>query len=188
MATCMVASSVDSLQTGLVSVLSKQILKKELSPMASTGIGQLFVLAVNVPAIIFAAKAADDVLLGVKILDLFMIADIIAITLVVPIFAGLWQFVTAEGTLLGMWSGILVIMAVGWYEFGTFMAGLEMLTLMTFGNVQPPEKGLSANRTCILFFVLPIITGVVTFVVSWMQHVLQSLEKLVQGKAEETVI
>lgn len=50
-----------------------------------------------------------------------------------------------------------------------------MITLMSFGNVKPPEYGLGASRTCVIFFVLPIITGSVTIAVSWCERVLEYL-------------
>jgi hypothetical protein len=171
LATCMVASSVDSLQTGLVSVISADVNKKQLSRVSSMIVGQAFVIAVNVPAIMLAAEGTKDSMLGLNIINLFLVADLLAMSVTVPIFAGLGSFATQKGTLAGCFSGILVIMSFGWFEFGTFMAGMEMMTLMAFGNIEPSEVGLGASRTCILFFVLPVITGAVTFVVSWMEQV-----------------
>ena len=51
-----------------------------------------------------------------------------------------------------------------------------MMTLMAFGNIEPAESGLTASRTCILFFLLPIVTGAVTFAASWTERVLSHLE------------
>jgi len=176
---CMVASSVDSLQAGLVSVLSSEI--KKLSKERSMLVAQAFVIAANVPAIILASQATtdgDSPDLGVDIINLFLIADLLTLAIMVPIFSGLGKFTTQNGVLCGCGAGFLTILAFGWFEFGTFMAGLEMVTLMAFGNVQPDEVGLFASRTCILFFVLPFITGVVTYSVSWMERVVQYFEKL----------
>jgi len=178
LATCMVASSVDSLQTGLVSVVSHEVTSKKLSPMAATAIGQLVVVSANVPAIYLAAKATKEVELGMNIINLFLVADLLTLSVAVPVFAGLGSMATQSGALAGCMSGLLLIMSFGWVEFGTFMAGLEMVTLMAFGNTKPTEIGLSASRTCIIFFLLPIVTGSVTFVVSILEKILDQLQKL----------
>jgi len=186
LAVCMVASSVDSLQTGIVSVISQEVKFRNLKPAMATAIGQIFVLSVNIPAIAFSAEATKDVLLGFNVINLFLIADLLTLSCVVPIFAGLGGFATQNGTLAGCASGVLTIMCAGWIEFGTFMAGIEMLTLMSFGNIMPPEAGLTASRTCILCFVLPFITGAVTFLVSWMERVFDQLKALNGDKAVTT--
>jgi hypothetical protein len=175
---CMVASSVDSLQTGLLSVVSKEITRLQWSPMALTLLGQLFVLIVNIPAIIFAHEATKDVLLGLDVINLFLVADLLTLSVAVPVFSGLGSMATQNGALAGCFAGFVTIMGCGWFEFGTFKAGLEMITLMSFGNVKPPEYGLGASRTCVIFFVLPIITGSVTIAVSWCERVLEYLSTI----------
>jgi len=190
LAVSMVASSVDSLQTGLVSVLSKDIMKKELSPLRSMVVGQTFLIAVNVPAIILATESTKDPELGFSIINLFLIADLLALSVTVPILMGLGKVATQKGALIGCSSGLLLIMAFGWFEFGTFMAGLEMITLMAFGDTKPKEFGLGASRTCVLFFLLPIVTGVTTYVASWMERVadqFQLAEDRVPTKSEGIV-
>jgi len=171
LAVCMVASSVDSLQTGLLSVLSREILSKKLSPTQSLLAGQLFLVAVNMPAIIMATEGTKDPDFGGSIINLFLIADLLAVSIAVPVFMGLGSLATQGGALAGCVSGLLFILGFGWFEFHTFMAGLEMVTLMAFGNVKPKEVGLGASRTCIIFFVLPFVTGAVTYVASWAERV-----------------
>jgi Na+/proline symporter len=171
----MVASSVDSLQTGLLSVISQEITKLQWSPLALTCLGQVFVLMVNIPAIIFAYEATKDVMLGLDVINLFLVADLLTLSIAVPVFLGLGSLATQNGALAGCFAGFITIMGFGWFEFGTFMAGLEMFTLMAFGNVEPLEYGLGASRTCIIFFVLPIITACVTITVSWCERVLEYL-------------
>mmetsp|Transcript_71111 Transcript_71111/g.153284 ORF Transcript_71111/g.153284 Transcript_71111/m.153284 type:complete len:533 (+) Transcript_71111:154-1752(+) len=180
LAVCMVASSVDSLQNGLISVVSKDVTAQNYSPVVTTGVGQLFVLAANVPAIILAAESGKDETggLGISILNLFLIADLLLLSITVPIFLGLWSMATQNGALAGCFSGILTIFAFGWVEFGTFMAGLEMVTLMAFGNTMPEKFGLQASRTTILFTVLPIVTGCVTLIVSFMERFYEKVERL----------
>merc|ERR1719373_1010814 len=69
-------------------------------------------------------------------------------------------------------------MAFGWLEFRTFIAGMEMFTLMAFGGIEPVDYGLGASRTTILFFLLPVVTGFVTFTVSWCERVMEHLSTL----------
>merc|ERR1712007_203317 len=154
----------------------------------------------NIPAIAFAVVAVydNDSLegLAVKLTDLFSMADILTITLVVPVFAGLWEFATPYGCLLGMFSGIITIMLWGWIEFGTFMAGMEMITLMCFGNVDAapssdgaPACGFYSRRASMLFPSLVLITGLVTYVVSWMERSIILLARVVnitQGAPQES--
>jgi len=125
-------------------------------------------------------------------------ADILTVTLVVPLFAGLWPFVTTKGCLAGMFSGILFIMIWGWVEYGTFMAGMEMITLMCFGNTEVAPKGYSpyacgpwyAWRSPIMFTMIPLTTLVVTYGLSWMERMWEMTTKIysklgqVSGDAE----
>lgn len=180
LAVCMVASSVDSLQNGLVSVVSKDVSAKNFSPVVTTGVGQLFVLAANIPAIILAAESTKDESgeMGISIINLFLIADLLLLSITVPIFLGLWKMATQNGALAGCFSGLLTIFAFGWAEFGTFMAGLEMVTLMAFGNTKPDKVGLFASRTAILFTVLPIVTGCVTLTVSFCERFYEKLDRI----------
>jgi len=177
LAVSMVASSVDSLQTGLLAVISKDIAAKKLSPLLTTGMGQLLVLVANIPAIWLAAESTKDPELNYSVIDLFLIADLLTCTMIVPVFMGLGPLATQNGVLAGCMSGLLTIFIFGWAEFGTFAAGVEMVTLLAFdsiANLAPKEYGLSAHRTCILFFVIPVITGAMTFMVSATERVLNA--------------
>merc|ERR1719335_2155170 len=109
-----------------------------------------------------------------------------ALSVAMPVFMGLGALATQNGALAGSLSGLLLIMLFGWSEFGTFFAGIEMLTLMAFGNTKPPEVGLGASRTCIIFVLLPIVTSAVTYVISWMERVAEKLGiQAIQSPAEE---
>jgi len=185
LAVSMVASSVDSLQTGLISVLSSDVLNTKLTSFQSLVAGQLFLIAVNVPAIFFAVEGTKDMELGFNIINLFLVADLMALSIVMPIFMGLQPLATQNGALAGCFSGLLLIMLFGWSEFGTFFAGIEMITLMSFGNIKPPEVGLGASRTCIIFVLLPIVTSVVTYIISWMERVTEKLGIQVRSEAQK---
>jgi len=191
LALCMIASSADSFQTAITSVVSREVSRYEFSQTTSLVIGELVVVAVNVPAMLFAVHATKDNPpdfsgLAVKLTDLFGMADILTITLAVPILSGVGKYVTTKGCIAGMSSGILFIMVWGWIEFGTFMAGLEMITMMCFGNTEVEVEGYStfscgpwyAWRSPIMFSMIPVVTGVVTYFVSWMGRSYELLESI----------
>jgi len=197
---CMIASNADSFQTAITSTISRFLQRRQWPSWQNILVAQAFALLINVPAVAFAVHSAKDfnpdTLLAVRLTDLFSMADILTITLVVPLFAGLWPFATAAGAIAGMGSGILFIMAWGWVEFDTFMAGLEMITMMCFGTTKPeghpngaPGCGFYSARAAIMFPVLPIITGVVTYGVSYAQRVWEKLneakEKLEENEKEK---
>lgn len=81
--------------------------------------------------------------LAVKLTDLFGMADVFTITLVVPIFSGLWPFVTTKGCVAGLFAGVFYVVLWGWVEIGTFVAGFSNLTLMCFGVEGVAPKGYS---------------------------------------------
>lgn len=199
LALCMIASCADSFQTAITSVISREVQRHQLSQRTNLLLGELLVVAVNIPAMLFAIHAANDVNdnfdgLAVKLTDLFGMADILTITLVVPLLSGLWPFVTSKGCLAGMFSGILFVVVWGWVEFGTFMAGLEMVTLMCFGNTEVAPKGYSqfacgpwyAWRSPIMFSMVPVVTAVVTYLVSWMERCYELLQKAAALQEPET--
>jgi len=187
---CMIASCADSFQTGMNSVISRSLIRAKLGATKSLIIGQVFLVALNVPCIIFASIAVRDVNenfdgLAVKITDLFSMADIVTITLVIPLFSGLWKFTTSRGCLAGMASGMLTIGIWGWIEFGNFMGGAEMVTMMCFGNHKPeatddgaPGCGFYARRAAMIFPLILLVTFVVTMVVSWMDQTFDMLTKI----------
>merc|ERR1712238_267363 len=192
LAACMITSSVDSFQIGIASVMAR-FLKKQFKGQAliTLAVGMLGLLAINIPAMAFAQYAVNDITpngLAVKLTDLFSMADIVTITLPIPIFSGILQphFPTTAGALAGMSSGLLVIIGWGMAEFGSFIAGLEMITMMCFGPTQPaaspdgaPGCGFYAHRAGIVFPLILLVTGLVTFLVSWMENVYKMLSDLV---------
>jgi len=190
LALCMITSCVDSFQIGITSVLSRFMQKKQVAYTTALVVGVCMTILVNIPAVWLAHHSATDVNenfdgLAVKLTDLFSMADIVTITVVVPVFAGLWPFATSNGCLFGMFSGISTVIVWGWVEFGNFISGLEMITMMCFGNTpqpDPPEVdsegtpypacGFYSKRSPMIFTVIVVITFVVTMTVSWMERVM----------------
>merc|ERR1711923_539065 len=100
-------------------------------------------------------------------------ADIVTITMAVPIFSGIWPTTTTNGCLAGLATGMLTIMCWGWLEFGYFGAGFRMITMMCFGGDRLPPSGngapgcgFYANRAVLLFPAIVITSAFATFYVS----------------------
>jgi len=190
LAVCTITSCADSFQTAITSVIHREVVRSKLDGKMALILGELLVVGVNVPAMFFAIHAAKDNAsstgLAVKLTDLFGMADIFTIALVVPLFSGLWPFVTTKGCLAGMFSGILYILVWGWVEFGTFVAGFSNLTMMCFGVEDVQPKGYSpyacgpwyAWRSAMLFTTIPIVTFVATYTVSWMENMYTKVVQL----------
>ena len=56
------------------------------------------------------------------------------------------------------------MLSTGWLEFGTFMAGLEMVTLMAFGNTAPEKVGPAAVYAMIIMMIM-IITMIIIIII-----------------------
>jgi len=188
LAVCTIASCADSFQTAITSVISREVAQYKLNQTKAFLLAELLVVIVNLPAMGFAIHAAKDdgaTGLAVKLTDLFGMADILTICLVVPLFAGLWKFVTTYGSAAGIFMGILYILIWGWVEFGTFLAGFANLTMMCWG-VEAKPQGYSpvacgpwyAWRSAILFMTIPVVTFVATYGVSWMENMYTMMKGL----------
>jgi len=187
LAVCMITSCVDSFQIGITSVLSRFLQKNNVRYTIALAIGVCMTVIVNIPAVALAQFAATDTNeefngLAVKLTDLFSMADIVTITTVVPVFSGLGGFATTNGCLLGMFSGMATVIVWGWVEFGTFIAGLEMITMMCFGDTPKPSEldaqgapypacGFYSKRAPMIFPTILVVTFIVTYTVSWMERV-----------------
>jgi len=111
LAVMMVASSADTLQTGITGLLSP-IIDKVLkltkgyepgsAPKTSLLINFLIaVLAINVPAVVLACE-------GISVLSLFVMADLLCATCIVPILLGLSPRIHPIAALAGCLTGLAV--------------------------------------------------------------------------------
>ena len=111
----MVASSCDTLQTGITALMhpiTERILAKlGMASTARTGLVINFAVTaiINVPAIIMSTQ-------NVSVLTLFVLADLICATCIVPVLLGLWvrihHLAALSGCLVGAFTA-LVIFGVG---------------------------------------------------------------------------
>lgn len=103
--TTLCASSVDTIQNGLASVLSRDLMRYNC-----VNISRVVVLAFNIPAVIMASEGYD-------VISLFLVADLVCATAVVPVFLGLIPAnkggPTELGALLGCVAGLATVVVIG---------------------------------------------------------------------------
>mmetsp|Transcript_9367 Transcript_9367/g.30538 ORF Transcript_9367/g.30538 Transcript_9367/m.30538 type:complete len:609 (+) Transcript_9367:242-2068(+) len=175
--TTLAASSVDTLQNGLSSVLSQDLVKHHLSPNWS----RLVVVGFNVAAVI---QAADRV----EIIPLFLVADLVCATSVFPLFLGLigkdftvGSFFTIPaptelGAFLGCLSGLATVVVNGRinevhiavnpftgkvYERNSNLAYFWLTNTKQDGS--PYDCSLCGSKTMHTFIVVPLVSLVATF-------------------------
>lgn len=117
LAVALVASSVDTLQNALAALFSVELTAGRVG-MAGA---RVLTVLLTVPA---AAIAAE----GLSVLRLFLVADLLAATIVLPVFLGFWAPVTARAAIAGAVGGLAAVVAAGWIG-GSLVDGLELLTL-----------------------------------------------------------
>jgi len=111
LAVALVASSVDTLQNGIASLIVTE--RRGLSLAAARWI----TVALMVPVIAIALQ-------GISVLRLFLIADLLCATAVVPLLLGLWQRVRASAAVAGAIAGLVGAVLPGWIGSGTLSGGV----------------------------------------------------------------
>ncbi len=114
----LVASSTDTLQNGLVALVSADVAGGRLPLRAA----RLLTVLLTVPAVVIAAQ-------GLSVLRLFLIADLLAAATVVPVFLGLRARTRAPAVVAGSIAGLLAVVGLGWSQGGAVTDGFELLTL-----------------------------------------------------------
>lgn len=112
LALTLVASSVDTLQNGLASLAVTE--KRGLS---LTGARWLTVLLM-VPVILIALQ-------GYSVLRLFLIADLLCATTVIPVLLGLWSRMTTAAAVAGAAAGLIGAVLPDWIATGSVIEGLH---------------------------------------------------------------
>jgi len=111
LAVALVASSVDTLQNGIASLVAT----------ARPGLGlptaRWVTVALMVPVVLVALQ-------GLSVLRLFLIADLLCATAVVPVLLGLWRKMTATAAITGCLAGLLGAVLPGWWTTGSLSGGL----------------------------------------------------------------
>ena len=126
LAVTLVASSVDTLQNALAALVAVDVSRGRLS----IGGARLVTLALTVPAVVLATE-------NVSVLRLFLVADLLAATIAIPVFLGLWKGATSVGTLAGCLTGLVGVVAAGWVVHGSIGDGFELVTLPNGAELAP---------------------------------------------------
>ena len=177
--TTLAASSVDTLQNGLASVLSSDLVKHHLSPNWS----RLVVIGFNIAAVVQAADRFE-------IIPLFLVADLVCATSVAPLFLGLrtrdfhvlgitFPAPTELGAFLGCLSGLATVIVNGHindvhtavnpftgkvYERNSNLAYFWLTNTKADGS--PYECSLCGTKTMHTFIVVPLISIAGTIIFS----------------------
>lgn len=114
----LVASSVDTLQNGLTALVATGLRRRRIGTRGA----RLATIALTVPA---AAIALE----GISVLRLFLVADLLAATIALPVLLALWRAVPRAAALAGAAAGPLAVVAAGALEAGSLADGLRLLTL-----------------------------------------------------------
>jgi Na+/proline symporter len=164
--TALAASSLDSLQNGLNSIFYRDALRLGFNAHVTASV---LVVLMNVPAIWIAS-------LKMSVLALFLVADLVCATAVLPVFLGLQETdklggllpaPTELGAFLGIISGIVTVLVNGAIN----EAGLFQYFWLNNGGI----CALCGKETMITFIVTPLIAGIMTYVFT---HV----DLLIRGK------
>jgi len=112
LAITLVASSVDTLQTALASLAVTE--KAGLSIVSA----RWFTVLMMIPVVLVALQ-------GISVLRLFLIADLLCATAVLPVLMGLWRRMSTRAAILGCMAGVIGAVLPGWFSSGSLMAGLQ---------------------------------------------------------------
>lgn len=145
----MVASSADTLQNGLAALFSS-------NKRVSVRVAVVITVLINIPAILLAT-------LQLSVLSLFILADLLAAAVCVPMGMGLWYRTHPTAALAGCVAGLLtvpiVFMVGGAIAKGSAVAGLANIYF---------AFDLSDPLLLSAFIIVPTVSGLVTYAGSLM--------------------
>jgi len=124
----LVASSVDTLQIGLASLVVAEGRARTL------GTARALTVALMVPAVAIALQ-------GFSVLRLFLIADVLCAGVVVPALLGLWRRATPAGALAGAAAGLVGAVLPGLVATGSLAEGVLRATFPGAVPTLPPFAG-----------------------------------------------
>lgn len=110
LAVALVASSVDTLQSGIASLVVT------VRPNVSLSTARWVTVLLMVPILAVSLQ-------GFSVLRLFLIADLLCATAVVPVLLGLWRRMTPGAALAGAVGGLVGAVLPGWVGQGSLAAG-----------------------------------------------------------------
>lgn len=140
LALALVASSVDTLQSGLASLLSTY----RPGHTASLRSARWVTVVLMLPVLAVALQ-------GHSVLRLFLIADLLCATAVVPVLLGLWSRMTPRAAVLGCAAGLVGAVLPGWVDSGSLAQGLLVASFPTNVPTLAPFVGalLASSLVCV---------------------------------------
>jgi Na+/proline symporter len=124
LATALVASSIDSLQNALASLL---VTFRQQTGVTSVRQARWLTVLLMIPVFLVALE-------GISVLRIFLVADLLCATAVIPVLLGFWKKMTPLSAIAGCIAGLIGAVVPGWIETGDWMTGL---LLASFPNNTP---------------------------------------------------
>lgn len=142
LAVTLVASSVDTLQNGLASLL-----------VTEGRTGRVSLTAARVLTVLLMVPVIAIALQGLSVLRLFLIADLLCAAIVVPVLLGLWPRMSAAAALAGGVAGLAGAVVPGWIASGNVVAGLLAASFPGGVPTLPPFLGALAASSLVALLV-----------------------------------
>jgi len=128
LAIILVASSVDTLQNGIASLIASETRATTLTR------ARWITVLLMVPVVLVALQ-------GLSVLRLFLIADLLCATAIVPVLLGLWSRMSTRAALAGCIAGVLGAILPGWVAGGSIVAGVLAASFPGSIPTLPPFVG-----------------------------------------------
>ena len=144
LALTLVASSVDTLQNAIASLLVTE--KRGLSLTSA----RWLTVALMVPVVWVALQ-------GNSVLRLFLIADLLCATAVVPVLLGLWSRMSAVAAIAGALAGLLGAVLPGWLATGSVYQGVVLASFPDTVPTLAPFAGALLASTLVSIIVAMLL-------------------------------
>lgn len=136
LAVALVASSVDTLQSAIASLVVTA------RPGVSLTAARWITVLLMVPVVLVSLQ-------GLSVLRLFLIADLLCATAVVPVLLGLWQRMSPPAAVAGAVAGLVGAVVPGWVSGGSLQAGLVAASFPTAVPTLAPFLGALLASTAV---------------------------------------
>jgi Na+/proline symporter len=136
LAVTLVASSVDTLQNGIASLAVA-----EKAGLTLTGARWLTVVLM-VPVVLVALQ-------GASVLRLFLIADLLCATAIIPVLMGLWPRVSSTAAMAGVLAGLIGAILPDWVMTGSLKEALYIASFPGGAPTLAPFAGAILASACV---------------------------------------
>ena len=136
LAVALVASSVDTLQSGIASLVVTA------RPDVSLASARWVTVLLMLPVVWVSLQ-------GLSVLRLFLIADLLCATAVVPVMLGLWKRMTPSAAVVGAVAGLVGAIVPGWFSGGSLAAGVLAASFPTSVPTLAPFAGALLASTAV---------------------------------------